>query len=87
MNKKFYLHKVTKSVELMIYATSVEMIETIKKFKINNKDIFISTNNSINKSKNNSGFKNQIIPTFKNDDEDFSFESSKKSINSNLFYR
>ena len=87
MNKKFYLHKVTKSVELMIYATSVEMIETIKKFKINNKDIFISTNNSINKSKNNSGFKNQIIPTFKNDDEDFSFESNKKSINSNLFYR
>ena len=66
------------------YATSVEMVETIKKLKLKNNDFFISTNNSINKSKNNSGFKNQIIPTFKND-EDFSYESSKKSLNSNLY--
>ena len=66
------------------YATSVEMVETIKKLKLKNHDFFISTNNSINKSKNNSGFKNQIIPTFKND-EDFSYESSKKSLNSNLY--
>ena len=66
------------------YATSAEMIETIKKIKLKNNDFFISTNNSINKSKNNSGFKNQIIPTFKND-EDFSYESSKKSLNGNLY--
>ena len=60
------------------------MIETIKKIKLKNNDMFKSKENSIKSNKTNSSFKNQIIPTFKND-ENVIYESNKISLNSKLY--